>query len=553
MLRKLHIENYVLIDSLDIEFPEGLSIITGQTGAGKSILLGALGLLLGAKADASHISEGASGCVVEGEFDNPDGIRDLLDEAGAEWDPDGLTIRRVLSSSGRSRSFVNDCPVQAALLSELSSKLVDIHSQDQTRLLRDRAFQLSVLDYFAGASADVQACREAWRRLGGLDSELEKLRLRRDSLREEADYNAAQYEQLSRAGLQEGELEELESEQKQLENAESIKEAFALAGAAFEPSEASSIDSALKEAGRQLDKISSYVPGTAELSERLHSARIELSDIRESIAELDSKVSLSQDRLEFVNERISLIYSLLQKYHCADVGELIDRREAFSKSIEDNSSVDERIASLEKERAAAQSKHSALCARIHEARVKAAPAFEQEILASLRFLELDRAAFGVRIDASAPGPDGSDAVSFTFSASGAAPADLAKAASGGEVSRIMLSLKALLARFTGMPTMIFDEIDTGVSGSAADKMGTMICRMGENMQVIAITHLPQVAAKGNAHFVVSKSMDDKRAVSGIRRVEGEERVMEIARLLSGSSITAEAAANARILIGRPEA
>ncbi|MBO4427293.1 MAG: DNA repair protein RecN [Bacteroidales bacterium] len=549
MLRSLHIENYVLIDSLDIDFPEGLSIITGRTGAGKSILLGALGLLLGAKADADAVSAGASSCVVEGEFDSPEDLKDLLEEAGAEWDADGLIIRRVIPASGRSRSFVNDCPVQAAVLSDLAERLVDIHSQDQTRLLRDRAFQLSVLDHFAGISGKVRECAGLWKEILSLKAEISRLKERIDSLQGEADYNTAQYEQLAQANLVPGELEELEAEQKQLAHAEAIKEAFAAAQNAFAPDEMPSIDVSLKEATRQLEKAAAFVPGMDGLAERIRSARIELEDIRESIEQADAKVNLSEDRLNEVEGRISLLYSLMQKHRCASVEELIEKRDAFGQALFDGGALQEKLDELAARRTKAEEAHRALCAEIGKARKDAAPAFANDILSTLRFLELDRAVFSVNIEPAEPGANGSDSVWFAFSATGANPVDLAKCASGGEVSRIMLSLKAMLARFTGMPTMIFDEIDTGVSGSAADRMGATICRMGEDMQVIAITHLPQVAAKGNAHFVVSKSDDGDKAVSGIRRIGGEERVQEIARLLSGASITPEAVANARSLLG----
>ena len=549
MLRSLHIENYVLIDSLDISFPEGLSIITGRTGAGKSILLGALGLLLGAKSDAAAVSEGASSCIVEGEFDSPEELRDLLEEAGTEWDPAGLIIRRVIPAAGRSRSFVNDCPVQAALLSELAERLVDIHSQDQTRLLRDRGFQLSVLDHFAGVSGKVRECSALWKEILSLNAEAAKLRARIDSLQGEADYNAAQYGQLEQAKLVPGELEELEAEQKQLAHAEAIKEAFAAAINAFTPDELPSIDVSLKEAARQLDKAAAFVPGMEALAERIRSSRIELEDIRESIEQADSKVNLSEDRLNEVEGRISLLYSLMQKHRCANIDELIAKRDEFGQALFDGGALQEKLQELEQRSKKAADAHKALCAEISKARKASAPALAKDILETLRYLELDRAVFAVNVDPAEPGANGADSVWFAFSATGAAPVDLAKCASGGEVSRIMLSLKAMLARFTGMPTMIFDEIDTGVSGSAADRMGATICRMGEDMQVIAITHLPQVAAKGNAHFVVAKTDDGDRAVSGIRRIEGEERVQEIARLLSGASITPEAVANARSLLG----
>ena len=545
MLRSLHIENYVLIDSLDISLPEGLGIITGQTGAGKSILLGALSLLMGGKGDAGLISAGAQNCIVEGEFTVPEAIRPVLEEAEVEWDGGNLLIRRVLNASGRSRSFINDSPVNVQLLQEISAQLVDVHSQHQSLQLADRRFQMSVLDHYAGCAADVEECRARWNEAQAISREIEALHGKLSRLQADREYNAARFKQLDEARLQDGELEELDAEQKQLANAESIKESFAAASALLEPEEGMSVESALKEAERLLGKLANLVPGTSELAERLHSSRIELADIAETITELDSHISLSQERLEQVEERMSLLYSLMQKHGCSSVAELISEREKYSEALFDSSALEEKQSALEKEIESTRKAHLALCDKIHKARAKSAPGLAAGIQESLRFLELDRAVFAVELEDASPSATGADAVIFKFSATGQTPADVAKCASGGEISRIMLSLKALMARYTGMPTMIFDEIDTGVSGSAADKMGQMICKMGENMQVLAITHLPQVAAKGSAHFVVEKSGD----VSSMRLLTPEERVQEIARLLSGERITPEAIANAKSLLG----
>ena len=314
------------------------------------------------------------------------------------------------------------------------------------------------------------------------------------------------------------------------------------------PEEGMSVESAIKEAERLLGKLTNLVPGTDELAERLHSSRIEIADIAQSISDLDSRVNLSQERLVQVEERMGLLYDLMQKHGCSTVAELIAEREKYSEALFDSSALEEKQAALEKQLSEARKAHLAICDKIHKARAKAAPGLAAGIQESLRFLELDRAVFAVDISNAEPSATGSDAITFKFSATGSAPADVAKCASGGEISRIMLSLKALMARYTGMPTMIFDEIDTGVSGSAADKMGQMICRMGENMQVLAITHLPQVAAKGSAHYVVEKSASGNEATSTMRRLSDEERINEIARLLSGERITPEAKANARALL-----
>lgn len=555
MLRSLSVRNYVLIDSLDISFPEGLVIITGQTGAGKSILLGALSLLTGSKADASIISAGADSCVVEAEFsvdNSADDIKALLEEAEVEWEDGSLLIRRVVYSTGRSRSFINDSPVQVQLLSDIAGHLVDIHSQHQSLMLTSRAFQLSLLDNYAGLGELRAEAAQGWQQLQAARSELAAARDRLSRLSAEYDYNRAQFDQLDKAALRDGELEELEEEQKQLANAEEIKTNLAEALDLLDPSdERVSVSSALREAQKLVEKTARFVPALSEIGERLDSARIELDDVCSEIDRIGSSVLLSQERLVEVEDRISVIYSLMRKHDVRTVAELIAVREKFSEALFDGSSLEERVAELEKEVAAAEMAYDSLCAKLHAGRVEAAPSLARQIEASIHGLELEKALFTAELSESKPGPTGTDAVTFCFSASGkTAPVDLAKCASGGEISRIMLCLKAMMARYAGMPTMIFDEIDTGVSGSAAHKMGALICEMGRSMQVFAITHLPQVAAKGSAHYVVEKSEQDGRTVSSIREVRGEDRVKEIARLLSGASITPEALANAKSLLAQ---
>ena len=553
MLRSLHIRNYILIDSLEVQFPEGLVIITGQTGAGKSILLGALSLVAGARGDASVLSEGAENCVVEAEFDTQDEeIRALLEENDAEWDDGHLIVRRVVNRSGRSRSFVNDCPVPVTLLPDIASRLIDIHSQHRSLLLTDRGFQLSALDWFAGNAATLQSCRAAWKDYCGLRDELEKARTTLARLASDRDYNQAQWEQLDAARLREGELEELDAEQKQLANAEQIKESLSGVQALMDADERSGrecMDASLKEASRLLEHVARYVPSLSSLSERVDSARIELADILSEVEDINSRTSLSQERLEQVEDRMSLLYSLMKKHGCRTVEELIAVRDGFSDALYDSTALEERIQELEKQMKTVRGGYEALCSELHASRVKAAPEFADRITASLHFLELDRAVFDVTVSDAQEGPSGTDRVQFLFSSTGSGLQDVSKVASGGEISRIMLCLKAMMARYVGMPTLIFDEIDSGVSGSVADKMGRMICDMGKDMQVFSITHLPQVAAKGDAHYVVSKSEDASgRTVSTISEVRGEERIMEIARLLSGSRVTPEAVANARSLI-----
>lgn len=563
MLKALHIKNYVLIDSLDIGFPAGLVIITGQTGAGKSILLGALSLVMGSRADSSVIGAAGDNCVVEAEFevnDEDGSLRQYLDENEIDFDPvDGkgqLTIRRVLNSNGRSRSFVNDSPAPLKVLSMLSSRLIDIHSQHETMLLRDKQFQMSMLDHFAGDSGLLQSCRTRWERLTGLKNDLDEVNANLSRTNAEKDYNQAQFERLDSAHLKDGELEELETEQKQLANAEEIKSSLYQVENYFSPSgddaqdDRMSIDSMLKESSRILDKLLSYIPSVSALSERIESARLELDDVLSEVSDLEAGTEISDERLQEVEERLSLLYDLLKKYSCTQVSELIELRDRLSESLADTSVLEARKSALEREIREAEKDLADACSDLHDARAKAVPGFSENICKSIRSLELDRAVFDVVLEPGKPGPDGSDTILFRFSSTGKSPVDVAKCASGGEMSRIMLCLKAMMARYTNMPSMIFDEIDTGVSGSVADKMGSMICSMGDYMQVFAITHLPQVAAKGDAHYIVTKEFDGDRAISSIRKISGEDRVMEVARILSGSRVTPEAIANAKSLLGK---
>ena len=555
MLTALQVRNYVLIDSLEIDFPEGLIIITGQTGAGKSILLGALSLVMGAKADASMVSERADNCVVEAEFETADKtLQNVLEENEVEWEEGHITIRRVVNRSGRSRAFVNDCPVPVTLLQEISSALIDIHSQHQTLLLSDKSFQLDILDHYAGTMLQREQCASLWKTLGALKTELRTLEERIARQISEKEYNEAQYRQLEAAALREGELAELEDEQKQLANAEEIKTSLSaveeLFTAASSGGEIMSIDASLKEASKLLLKAGRYVPAVSELAERVDSCRHELDDILSDAVSINSGIDLSQSRLEEVENRMSLIYSLMQKHSCSDVSELIALRDSLSESLADTAILEEKREAVLRKIAEVETELNTVADSIHSARMAASGAFADAISVSIRDMELPYAIFDVELSKVPVSSTGCDAVVFKFSSTGRNAVDVAKCASGGEMSRIMLALKAMMARYANMPTMIFDEIDTGVSGSVADKMGSVICEMGSFMQVFAITHLPQVAAKGTAHYLVSKDIDPQtsKAVSTIVRLSDSERVMEVARMLSGSVLTDAAIANAKSLL-----
>ncbi len=557
MLLSLQIRNYVLIDSLDVDFPEGLVIITGQTGAGKSILLGALSLLLGGKADAGVIAEGSDSCVVEAVFRVPEtdvSLREILSENDLECERGELIVRRVVNATGRSRSFINDSPIGLPVLQRISSRLVDIHSQHQTLLLSDHSFQLSMLDHFAGNDDLLGCCSEAYNDLKVLERDLSEVTGRLSRLSEERDYVQARFQRLEDARLEEGELEALETEQRQLANAEEIKESLFGVEELLTPSNPNSetipVSSALKEARKLLDKAARFIPDAASLSERVESSRAELEDILEEVSAMNSKTGLSRERLETVETRMSFLYDLLKNYSASTISELIAQRDALSDRLFDSVSLESRKEELSAEVRKARDSYEEICSRLRESRRRASEPFADAIRDSVRSLELEHAVFQAEVEEAQFSATGADSVNFLFSASGNRPVDVAKCASGGEMSRLMLCLKAMMARFVNMPTLVFDEIDTGVSGSAADKMGQMICSMGKDMQVFAITHLPQVAAKGDAHYLVEKEYDvlGSRATTSIRPISGQERVMELARMLSGSQITAAAVENARTLL-----
>ena len=555
MLSRLLVKNYVLIDSLEIDFPEGLIIITGQTGAGKSILLGALSLVMGSKADASMVSEGADNCVVEAEFEMGDDeqLKSLIEENEAEWEDGHLIIRRVVNRSGRSRAFINDCPVPVQVLQDISSRLVDVHSQHQTMLLSDKTFQMGLLDYFAGNASLRERCAELWRRQSSLKSELSSLEAKISRIAGERDYNEAQYKQLESVALRDGELAELEEEQKQLANAEEIKLGLSAAEELFTAAadgERMPLDSLLKEAAKCLSKVGRYMPAASDLSERVDSCRRELDDILSDVSQINSRVDMSQERLDEVEARMSLIYGLFQKHGCTTETELIALRDSLSEMLFDSTQLEEKREELMQQIESVSKDLASVADQLHVSRQDASGSFAENIQASIRGLELPYAIFEVEILEAPLSANGIDTVQFRFSSTGRNAVDVAKCASGGEMSRIMLALKAMRARFANMPTMVFDEIDTGVSGSVADKMGSMICDMGSYMQVFAITHLPQVAAKGTAHYLVSKEIDPatSKAVSTIKRLSDEQRVLELARMLSGSVLTDAAIANAESLL-----
>jgi len=536
MLSRLSISNYALISSLDITFPDGLVIITGETGAGKSILLGALSLVLGKRADSSVFCDNTRNCVVEAEFH---------DKSGEEY-----ILRRVITPAGRSRSFLNDEPVSLADLAAISNRIIDIHGQHQHLLLTDPDYRLGVIDHFAGTAPLLDEYKKIYDEYTAVEDEAASLEKSIAEEERDAEYRQFQLHKLQEAALVSGEMEALEQEQKALAHAEDIRTGLDAAYACLNPHDIS-VSQLLKDAATRLSKFAAWDDRLESLAARLESSRIEISDIEREIEDISSSVTVSPQRLDEVEERMSLIYSLERKYGCADVDELIALRDSLATALGGTEQMRDRLSALRQRQQELGTQREALARRLSEQRRAASEALSGALQEAVRSLEMPHAVF--RAEISGKGrltATGGDNLDFMFSANGEQSLrDISKVASGGELSRVMLALKGLLARYTSMPTMIFDEIDTGVSGRIADKMGNMIGRMGQNMQIMAITHLPQIASKKGAHYLVYKEFGpDGKASTGIRRIEGEERVMEVARMLSGSELTPAAVENARELL-----
>lgn len=543
MLRSLRVSNYVLIGSLETSFPEGLSIISGETGAGKSILLGALSLALGGKGDASMVGAAGDNCVVEAEFTVTDSVKEFLLREDLPCEGETLTLRRVLSRAGRTRSFLDDEPVPAATLQELAGLLIDIHSQHQTLKLQDDRFCLEALDLYAGAASACGECAALWGSMQEASRHLADVKSRLERARREEDWNRSLLEKLQEARPVAGELEELEEEQKRLAHAEELMEMLSSADMLLSSEDASPA-LRLREAQKLLEKSARYIGPMEDLAKRLEEARLEVEDIAGDVAAEASRLDVSPTRLQQVDDRLSLLYSLMKKHGVSTVEELIAERDRLASMVEDASALEDAVKSASAALEKATEAYQKASSRLHALRAKAAGPFADSIEKQLHGLDLDHAAFHVELSPAPAGPTGADRVEFLFSSTGKELMDVAKAASGGELSRIMLSLKACMANYRKMPTLVFDEIDSGVSGGTADKMGSLVCAMGRQMQVFAITHLPQVAAKGKAHYLVSRKDD----VTSMHLLDAEGRVMEIARMLSGTKVTPAAIENAKSLL-----
>lgn len=551
MLRSLAISNYALIDTLEITFPEGLIIITGETGAGKSILLGAMSLLLGSRAEKEILKDVSKNCVVEATFTiEPDSSTiELFNEFSIEPSNE-IILRRVVTPNGKTRSFINDQPVGVQFLKELSDKIIDIHAQHEHLLIGDSRFQLSVLDSFAKSKDELDRYQLSYNLLKELESQKELLNDKITKEEQELEYNRFQFNQLEDANLIPGELEELEAEFKILSNAEEIKSNLQLAINCLNPNDLSVVQG-LREIHTILDRISHNLPAAAELAQRAEGCRIELKDIESELLLISEQITVSPLRAQQLDERISLLYELQRRYKAESIEKLIQIKEELAQNLLNTHNDREKLDKLNAQIIEVQEERDRCSKILTKIRTDSSVGFSSELRDKIRELEMPHAEFNVIITESANYHlYGKDEVVFTFSANkNMPPRELSKVASGGELSRIMLCLKAVMARESGMPTLIFDEIDSGVSGSIADKMGVLIDELSNNMQVFAITHLPQIASKGSCHLLVYKEADiTGKAATKIKEIKQDQRVMEIARMLSGAGLTDAAVANAKVFL-----
>lgn len=550
MLRSLYIQNYALIEKLDISFEQGFSVITGETGAGKSIILGAIGLLLGQRADVKSIRTGATKCIIEARFDISNyHMQPFFEENELDYE-DECILRRELYASGKSRAFINDTPAQLAQMKELGEQLIDIHSQHQNLLLNKEGFQLNVLDLLAHDEPALSAYQAAYTQWKQAQNDLDRLLERAARDKADEDYIRFQWEQLEEAHLTKGEQEELEQEAETLSHAEDIKASLYRTDQLFNNEEGGLLSN-LKECCNVMAELQAVYPAAEEWANRLESSYIELKDIADEVSDREEQVEFNPTRLDEVNERLNLIYSLQQKHRMDTVEELMALRDDYATRLASISSSDEEIETLKKRCGELQSEVRRQVAGLTEARREAAREVERQMAARLVPLGMPNVRFVVDMgERKEPGLHGMDTVTFLFSANkNGTLQNISSVASGGEIARVMLSVKAMIAGAVKLPTIVFDEIDTGVSGEIADRMADIMQEMANNdRQVISITHLPQIASRGRAHYKVYKKDNETETNSHIRRLTDEERVEEIAHMLSGATLTEAALNNARALL-----
>ena len=552
MLKQLYIRNFTLIDELDIKLYPGFSVITGETGAGKSIILGAIGLLLGNRADSKAIKSGKERCVIEAHFDlSRYDMKGFFDDNDIDFDAEDTIIRRELTSTGKSRAFINDTPVPLTKMRELGEQLVDIHSQHQNLLLQKEDFQLNVVDILAQDAEHIKAYQAVYQQYRSALSRLEQLKQELIKNRENEEFMRFQHKELDEAHLEPGELEQLEQESDILNHSEEIKSALYEADHSLSDDEGSILQ-LLRNASYSISNIREIYPEVAELSDRLDSSYIELKDIAQEISSSLDRIDFDPARLEQLNTRLDQLNTLLQKFHVETVEELIETRDLLAQQLEHIDNGNEDIEILQKEVDQKLIKAMSAAHSLSSLRKKVAKSIETEMKNRLVPLGIPNVRFQIEFAEKPLCRDGADKVSFLFSANRSTPLQpISQVASGGEIARVMLSLKAMISGAVKLPTIIFDEIDTGVSGKIAEKMAEIMTEMGnQNRQVISITHLPQIAAMGSHHYKVMKEETQTGTISQMRELTPAQRVEEIAQMLSGSDISQAALANAKELINK---
>lgn len=551
MIKQLHIQNFTLIDELNIDFHSGFSVITGETGAGKSIILGAIGLLLGNRADMKQIKAGADKCVVEAHFDlSQYQLEEFFEEEDIDYDPTDTILRREITSKGKSRAFINDTPAALSSMKRLGEHLIDVHSQHQNLLLQKENFQLNVVDIIAHNADKMAEYKLQFQQYQQLSKQLQQLIDDIANSKQQEEYLTFQFNELEKAQLNNpDEQYELEQKIQELSHVEDIKSALFGADSILNADEMG-IDNLLRQASNHLHNIEHVYPDAIELAERIDSSRIELQDIAHDISVKAERVDFDPEEFELMNNRIDTINSLEQKYHVNDLASLIETKQNIEEQLNNISHGDEEVEELQKKVQQQHDKCQQLAAQLTTLRKKAGAVVEKEMQQLLVPLGIPHVRFKVDIQPKELSLDGADSVSFLFSANTSTPLQpVSDVASGGEIARVMLSLKAMISNAVKLPTIIFDEIDTGVSGRIAEKMAQIMQEMGqEGRQVISITHLPQIAAMGTTHYKVSKEETVQGTISHMRQLNIDERIDEIAQMLSGSEITPEAINNARALI-----
>jgi DNA repair protein RecN (Recombination protein N) len=550
MLKSLFIQNYVLIDSLDIHFSDSFTVITGETGAGKSIILGALSLVLGQRADTKSVKNGEDRCVIEAVFDiSSYDMEAFFLENELDYEPETCILRRELFASGKTRTFVNDSPAALNVVKELGNRLIDVHSQHQNLLLADNKFQLHVVDVMAQNEPLLLEYRKEYARYQSLRKEFAVIKEKASRSKQDEDYIRFQLQQLEEAKLIEGEQETLEREHEVLSHAEDIKASLYKIAGLLNDDERGGL-TCIREALSTAERLERYYPDAKETVERLNTAYIDLRDLATGIDTRKEHIDSDPERMQWINERLDTLYTLQQKHRLSSIPELIALRETYRRQLAEIDSSGEQLDTLFALKEAARLELLKQASTLSEQRREAAGLISSRLTGSLAQLGMPHSRFHIDFTTKAePENDGMDDVRFLFSANkNSEPERVAQIASGGEISRLMLCIKAMIAGFTALPAIIFDEVDMGVSGDIADKMGVIMQELGAKMQVIAITHLPQIASKGKEHYFVYKQDTTRHTLTQIRKLSPGERIKEVARMLSGATLTEASIANARELL-----